>query len=218
MIRMEYIFSFFLPQNKSISDYESVSYVIRKHLNDIGFVSPSTYIPLPLDAPDEIPRMQMIREDQSVKMTFSKMKIDIAMNDSFLSLNHFLKLGTTRVFFEKVLNILSNELNFNFERVAVISRSFIKVNEPEKYLSSRILKVSENIKNISLSYSTEEDLDGVKLNVIKEYQTGFINETREKILIVVQEVNNNPERNLLSGEVMMSIYDYSADKIDNFTL
>lgn len=214
---MEYVFSFFFVPGSVFLDYENASSVIRTNLSQFQFVSPSTYIPLPLDAPAEIPRMQMLRADQTVKMTFSNVKIDIAINNIFLSSNNYGTLGVTRALFHKIINTLMGKLNLEFNRVAIITSSYIKDSEPEKYLSSRLLKISEPVKSLGLNYSTEEFVDEKSINVIKDFQTGFINETRDKIIIIGHEINNHPDSGNLTENTIMSIYDFASNKIDNFT-
>ena len=216
MDRMEYMFRFIFMPNQNSLDYEKASSVIREKLEIFKFVSPSTYMPIPIDAPPEIPRMQMLRKDQSVKMTFSKINIDVAINDSFLSKEKMYDMGQTKKLFLDISRVFVDSLDLKFNRIAIICSQKKRNDNPEEYIAKKLLSINENFVGININYSTREDLDGKKVNIVKDYSHGFFNSNDEKVIVVNHEVNNEPENRDMEISSMEKVYDFAVNKIDRF--
>jgi hypothetical protein len=204
-----------MPNQNSL-DYEKASSVIREKLEIFKFVSPSTYMPIPIDAPPEIPRMQMLRKDQSVKMTFSKINIDVAINDSFLSKEKMYDMGQTKKLFLDISRVFVDSLDLKFNRIAIICSQKKRNDNPEEYIAKKLLSINENFVGININYSTREDLDGIKVNIVKDYSHGFFNSNDEKVIVVNHEVNNEPENRDMEISSMEKVYDFAVNKIDRF--
>ncbi|MGC5425261.1 hypothetical protein L7P61_03465 [Aeromonas veronii bv. sobria] len=215
MRNLEFIFSAFIKEHHNPIDYELMSFELRKILPQINFISPSTYMNIPFDAPPEIPRMQMTRSDGKVKFTFSKNRIDLAFNESFLNESSMDSLSKINPLISSVMQLLMSSLGLHFNRFAIVNRRYDVNPAPEKYLSMKLLKSSENIDSLEVSYSVKEERDGLTLNTSYQFSHGHLNDSRENIYLVTIEVNNEVSSSIDLGNIN-TIFSTAIEKCERF--
>ncbi len=115
--------AFFFKELKII-DYEKFAYLIRENFSQVGinFISPSMILPIPLDAPAEIPRLQMSSSDQTLKINMSPLRVDLIFTENEnIKIDHgkFLEL------FIRLAEILLKN-SFQFIRLGAVNRYILQ--------------------------------------------------------------------------------------------
>ncbi|MBW3834073.1 hypothetical protein [Aeromonas hydrophila] len=218
MKNLEFIFSAFIQDVHNPIDYELMSFELRKALPEINFISPSTYMNLPFDAPPEFPRMQMARSDGKVKFTFSKNRIDLAFNELFLNEKSIDSLSGINSLISKIMQLLMSFSGLVFNRFAIVNRRYEVNPAPEKYLAMKLLKTKENIDSLEVSYSVKDEKGGLILNTAYQFSHGYLNDSRENIYLVTIEVNNNEVSKSLDHESINIIFSTAIEKSEQFVL
>lgn len=181
--------AFFFKEVKTI-DYEKFAYLIRENFSEEGvnFISPSMILPIPIDAPAEIPRLQMSSYDQSVKINMSPLRVDLVFTETenakvdehkFLSL--FIRLAEL---------LLKNSLQY--VRLGAVSRYILEDKNSAKRIMHQIFKFEDpDIFEANVRFVRKSLQEHFTLNDSYAFETGFKNtpSQTQEVVLITRDIN-----------------------------
>lgn len=175
-----------------------------------------TIVPLPDEAPPEIPRVTMQSSDGVYICNISKNRIDFVMNciGSRNSISVILEdfINKIQPFAEGVFQS-KNIIRFGF-----VGRYFLKESNPIKKIQLKYFKGNlGNLSELALKFNKRFEKNNLKLNDLVEISKGTVveNNMPEQEGIMINRDMNNIPTGLLRLEDMMSII---ISKKDSFNL
>jgi hypothetical protein len=172
-----------------------------------------TILPIPSDAPPEIPRVNMVSSNGVYLCNIAKNRIDFIVNymnsgnSVTVNLENFIKM--VHAFSETIFRY-KNIVRFGF-----VGRYFINDNDPVNKIQSKYLKREiGDLHEISIRYNKRFERDGLVLNDVIEINQGNIvdNGIVSQVGISVQRDINNVPVDSLNFEKVMSIVSSCENK------
>lgn len=188
----------FFFKDLKIIDYEKFAYIIRENFAqiNINFVSPAMILPIPIDAPAEIPRLQMSTPDQTLKINMSPLRADLIFTenqknkiDNDLFFNLFLKLSEI---------LLKNSLQVI--RLGTVSRYILDDKNSAKRIMDHIFKFSDpDIFEASVRFVKKSLHEHFTINDSYAFETGFknINNQSSEIVLITRDINTPADQVIL---------------------
>lgn len=189
------------------TDYESLVSDIRK-ASSKKYLSPATYMPLPLSAQAELPRVQLLSIDQKTRINISLNRMDIFISAANTSLETS-EISDFYTEIDRLSAFISKEKTI--QRLGIVYRQYVKNADPEKHLSERLLskdKVYKNLNEVAVKITERKNDGDIEFNDTYYFESGIHVVTGEKIIVIMRDVNTPQEiTNRLSYE---KIYEFIA--------
>ncbi len=202
--------------NLNLTDKLFVAQLLGK-LKSIDFSNNPTVLPLPPDAPLEVPRIILRSNDGVFNLNISPTRIDLFYNNK-QSDKEDVPVGDIKEIEKKIIEILKEiseilitKLSVNIPRLAVVSNYLIKLKESsKKYMLSKFMKegVVGDVKEIQLNFLTNKEVNKYKLNEWIKFNTlrNLKNVKDDTAVLLSIDLNSLTEIN----------YNFSNDSIDEF--
>ncbi|WP_417704005.1 hypothetical protein [Rheinheimera aquimaris] len=177
-------------------------------------------LPIPADAPAEIPRVQMRSENGKYKCNIACSRVDFILNGDFRDETVWLDL--TKDFLAKVkLFIGSIFEQSKIIRFGLIGNFFIPDKSATTSMTKKYLKIDLNsAEEINLRFNKITSSHGYNLNNITSINTALAetNGQAEKGIFIELDVNNIPTQELIKSEAMLQLIEkqmplFSPDKV-----
>jgi len=191
LIQMQIVWFF---KDDYTNNFEKLSLEIK---NLLGEPKISQYIPIPSDAPSNLPRLTLV---------YDKFNINIAKNRADL----FIDNNDTELI-NKISNTLIDKSLILIGRVAMVKTIFLdgNINDLKNNLADD--KKSIDLKEITIRINREKLINNYKCNNIEIINTGFVEDKITKIkkhgIIVMRDINT------LSEE--LKSYSFSKEGIES---
>lgn len=145
------------------------------------FDSVPTIIPIPVEAPPEIPIVQMSDTQSRFKCTIARNRVDIYLNMDLNDTKEKKEVDNMK-FFDLSKKLVNYIISINsIIRIGMVSDSFFETNEPIKVISEKYLKSSENMDEISFRYNKKKFEFSIWFNdVIEVYSNVLLNKNESK--------------------------------------
>jgi hypothetical protein len=174
--------AFFLK--KEFNAFEALSLEIKKQLGE----TESQYLPVPSDAPSEIPRL-MLKYSEFEVVVF-KNRLDLIFQSEY---------ETIKV--TKIISILLETLGLSLARIGFVKRFFLQSDIELLKELFKSGKLTGTIKEITIQVNNLKKIDGIDCNSIERIEKGNITSSDgSKIsktgLIVLKDCNTLKEENL----------------------
>lgn len=193
---------FFL--NPRPTELEQVSLDIKKV---IGGTPSTTMLPLPPDAPKDIPRL--IIEADSMKIEVSLIKISMTYKSKEM-------LASTT---ENILNSCGSIKNRKFSRIGLIHQYFISEEEIDSLdVFSKRIKSDETIIEKSFRIVKETQINDKLSNIVQECRNGSIekDDSKRPGYICTTDVNTSHKEKLeLTGQQIATFVSIFSAQIDS---
>jgi len=182
-------------------DFNELPGEIKQALGTHMFINPWTTLPLPKEAPAEIPRVQMETTDRKVRISIARSRLDF-----FSAYPQPEDQAKVENFFAYALNISSALLNYKhsvikFSRLGCVTRYFAENDEAEQKIAAGLLKHKfPNLKEISVRILEKSSYKEEKFNDSYQFDVGVHNTTNKKALVVTRDINTDESGSLAYSE------------------
>lgn len=210
---------FFFKEPKQLS-YDEFSYLFRSRLNtqsiNINFHTSIFPIPSGVPVPSDIPRCQILTNDQKFKITLSLDRCDINCNlDKTIG-----DIYTTEQFYE-VVNIVFNLIcnNVEIKRFGHVANFILVVDNPKKLIAEKLLKpkLDEPLVDAFVQFGRIDNKTNMPLNKIYQFRSAlrqnFSNAQLENIIFAVKDFNTN-ENSVLNNSYYTEFINKTSDIIN----
>lgn len=187
-----------------------------KKIKSINIGGEPAVIPLPNDAPLEIPRIMLKSIDQSYSINASPSRIDVIFKNKKYDKDGIPTISAKDISLnlinstKEIAEILKNKYHAIINRVALITRILIKMDSSSKdYLKKAFLaKLSEIPYEINMAFLYRQDLGVYKVNKWKRFETlrSLKNIKDDTALSFAIDINTLGEIN----------YKFTPDSIEDF--
>lgn len=164
--------AFFLK--KEFAAFESFSLEVKKILGE----TTTQYLPVPLDAPTQFPRLIIIYT--TYRIVVFKNRIDILFEG-----------GYDKVVLKKITEVLSGILGLSVARIGFVKTFF--VNSDIAYLKSLVPKImsNSNVKELNIGVNIKGTTNGYECNNLEKIDPGSVIDagTTKTGLIVLKDCN-----------------------------
>lgn len=200
---------------------------INKNLENVFDVMP-TILPLPEDAPLEIPIVQLTSTKNNFQSHISRIRADFFFNANPQKRIKDLKeiekdlISKLDGFCEAISdNIKDNHII----RIGIVAQYFIDDDKSiETVLNSYVKKELENVQEVTLRFNQKNKICNLSVNDIVKLETlnGKINGKNKKGFIIERDINNIPKEGIyldkktLKDFVKEVLNSYSKTKIEEF--
>ena len=176
-----------------------------------------TILPIPLDAPPDIPRLQLNSKDNSYAYGISLKRSDLSFNQ-IGDPNKKLTGIPTDLFKneEKILEIYKNDRKWNISRLAIIVNYLAELdNKTSDFISKKFIANSPVCNSIELSFLKKAKIDNFNIN--RWFRIKCV-EKRENALHLMIDINTLAEERLdLSAPAMMKFYENAIPYVEKET-
>ncbi|EJL6329450.1 hypothetical protein NMR38_003611 [Vibrio cholerae] len=191
---------------------DNLMYSINTDMGNLFDAMPQI-IPLPEDAPLDIPRVQMRSENNRFNCNIAPSRIDFILNGS----NEYNWVQLTTDFMAK-LRLFVNSVNnkVGIVRFGLIGNFFIPDNAASASMTRKYLKVDLNsAEEINLRFNKRNYSHGLYLNNITSINTATaeLNNVASKGVFIELDINNVPENKKLNIE---DLIDLVGKQLPNF--
>lgn len=178
-------------------DFNALPGEVKQALGKHTFINPWTTLPLPKEAPAEIPRVQMETTDRRVRISIARSRLDF-----FSAYPQPEDQANVEIFFSLVLKI-SAALNcqtaspMRFSRLGCVARYFQENDAPEQSIAEKLLKKARpHLKEISVRILESTLHDGVSYNDSYQFDVGVHNTSGKKALVYTRDINTDEARSV----------------------
>ena len=174
-------------------------------------------IPVPQDAPPEIPELQAVSSDNVYSLTISKVRIDFNLNNPYDDESNLRAENFKKVASDFIKFIINNQ---NIIRFGLVSTTIVNEQNPVDRIQKKYFKESFHKPNeLSLRFNNQRARDKYILNDIVEISSVFanINNQNKQVVVVNRDINNNPiQNNSLKKDFVIDSFDslYSELLVD----
>lgn len=177
-------------------------------------------MPLPIDAPYEIPRVLLRSEDNQYNCNISLSRIDFILNGNYRDETKWPDI--TKDFMAKVrLFVKSVYSRSNITRFGLIGNFFIPDKQSSKSITKKYLKVDlASAEEINLRFNKRVSYQDINLNSVTSINTIVIenNGVAEKGILIELDINNIPIDGTLKCKNLLQIVEnefpnFSPDKV-----
>ena len=167
--------------------YEQLVLDIRKAIGE-KFISPSIILPIPDDAPPEIPRVILETFNKKIKITIAKNRCDFFYDYKNTSSNT--KLDTKIIdYAEKLANVLDNK-GFLFNRIGIVAKYFVLVKNPTEKIKESLTKLTDNdIVEISIRINRRKQYDSFSVNDVYTYDQAIRANDKKHGILITRDIN-----------------------------
>ncbi len=102
----------FFFKNKFEAPFEELALKVKNILGNVD----AQYIPIPSDAPPEIPRLVLPYKERNLSFNFSKIRFDVFFNDLSLVSNSIIS----------IVGIFSDDYKMSIDRIGFVQKSFLE--------------------------------------------------------------------------------------------
>lgn len=179
-------FAFFINKSKDIM-YEQLILDIRKAVKE-KFISPSIILPIPDDAPPEIPRVILETFDKRIKITLAKNRCDFFYDYRYDNNNS--QINTKIIDYAvQLANVLHNK-GFVFRRIGIVTKYFVLVDNPTDVIKNSLTKLSDDdIVEISIRINRRKLYNSFNVNDVYSYDQGIRANDRKQGILITRDVN-----------------------------
>ncbi len=198
--------------NEYFGNFEEISLKLK---NILGESKQTQILPLPNEAPSEIPRLILIYENFNIN--FSKNRADLFLKDIVIAKDIIPKI-----------NNLLNVISLLAGRIGFVKSFFLEgnVSTLKKLLSKS--KIETLVKEISIRINKEKIIEGYKCNNTENISNGSVikkekdgSDVKKEGIIVIRDINTLAEEiknNKFDTEIINKIVDSFNIESDNFIL
>lgn len=193
-------------------DFENLVSLIRQKTKR-QFISPATYIPLPLVAPPEIPRAQLQNIDNSSRFTIALNRADFFVS----SINATLEPSDIESFYRDLQSFSEILLSkIGISRLGLVGRMCKLSTDPASEISSSLLKYkSDELFEASIKFVERHVAERFTYNDSFQFDQGIKLDTQQKILLVTRDINTVPEIPLtVSLEIITCFCSLAKERLD----
>ncbi len=200
-------------QSDFVGSFEEFSLKLKTKLGESKITQ---HIPVPIDAPSEIPRLILPFEKFNINV--SKNRLDLFSKD----------ISLVEDVISNISNVLLSELSIIIGRIGFVKQSFIDsdTNDLKKLLSKKIAKL--NFREINIRVDKRESIGGQECNNIENLSSGYVikkelsgKETKREGIIIVRDVNTLVEelsRKKFTKEEINALIKVFDEKSNSFIL
>lgn len=199
--------AFFLK--KEFNAFEALALEIKKQLGETD----SQYLPVPSDAPIEIPRL-IINYQPNLNIRVFKNRVDLFFQTSYEEEK-----------LEKIINVLSNTLGLPIARIGFVKTFFAQSDiEPLKQLLIAGKLDGLNVKEVNLRINVTRNINGFDCNSIEKIDPGNVTSNTGSVrsgLIILKDCNTLQENNLpdsLNVSKLKELITFMSTETGNFVL
>lgn len=173
-------------------------------------------IPIPMDAPHDIPRVQLHSGDNRYHCNIAASRIDFIYNGNNEDEDHWGAI--TKDFLAKVKLFVNSSFRLSrFIRFGLIGNFFIPDRSSSTTITRKYLKIDLNsAEEINFRFNKRSESHGLKLNNITSINTALSENkgVSKKGIYVELDVNNVPSGETLSSEKLLQLIE---KQIPNFS-
>ena len=166
-------------------------------------------LPIPADAPAEIPRVQMRSENGRYNCNIAGSRIDFILNGDFRDETGWPEI--TKDFLAKVTLFTKSVFNQSkIIRFGLIGNFFIPDKSASTSITKKYLKVDLNTaEEINLRFNKRNSSHGFSLNNITSVNTAHIetNGVSDKGILIELDVNNVPSTESIKSDDLLQLID-----------
>lgn len=166
-----------------------------------------TLLPIPLDAPLEIPRLQLNSKDNSFFWGISMLRSDLKFDESGEP-NKKISDISEKLFkyFNEILTLYTEEFDWGIGRLAFVVNYFSELNDrASDFITSNFLRDMPVFKSIELSFLKKDNIGGINVNRWLRMKCA---EKNDHLLHLLFDINTHAEEKLnLNVEQMMDLFD-----------
>lgn len=165
--------------NFDLTDKLDIAQLLNK-LKSVSFNNNPTILPLPTDAPLEVPRIILRTDDDNFNLNISPIRIDLFYNNKKLDADGA-PIGDMKEVESKIISILqevtkllTTKYSIHIPRLALIANIFIKLEiSSKKYLIDNFIKDNsiQNSEEMHLNFLFKKDLGKYKVNEWLRFQS-----------------------------------------------
>ena len=178
-------------------DFNALPGEVKQALGTHTFINPWTTLPLPKEAPAEIPRVQMETTDRRVRISIARSRLDFfsaypqpedqANVESFFSLVSSITAALNR----------QTASPMKFSRLGCVTRYFQENDAPEKLIAAKLLKKARpHLKEISVRILETTSYEGLAYNDSYQFDVGVHNTSGKKALVCTRDINTDEARSV----------------------
>lgn len=166
-----------------------------------------TLLPIPLDAPPDIPRVQLNSKDNSFAWGISLLRSDLKFSEleepskknSYIS-------GELFKYFYELLTLYTQELGWSIGRLGFVVNYFSELNDrAPDFITSRFLSNLPVFNSLELGFLKKDNIDDINLN---RWLRVKCVEKNDHLLHLLFDINTVLEEKLnLNVEKMMGLFD-----------
>ncbi len=173
-------------------------------------------LPIPLDAPHDIPRVQLRSEDKRYNCNISASRIDFILNG--MSEDEVKWPDITKDFLAKVKLFTQSVYNKSkIVRFGLIGNFFIPDKQSSASLSKKYLKIDLSLaEEINIRFNKRTNFQGLNLNNITSINTVFVetNGVAENGVFIELDINNIPKNEIIKHKILLQIV---QNELPNFS-
>lgn len=187
---------------------------LNKKMNNL-FNAPPTILPLPEDAPSNIPMVQLSSEDKKYSSNISKKRADLFLNpnpndnlDSILK-DFYIKSENFIDFFVNFCRI--NRMGFIADNFMFEKNSLKKIND--KYFKKDLSKSHE----LKIRFNERNSLNGIEYNNITEISnvTANVDNSKKKGILIHKDLNNVQINDYLNKNDLMKLFESFSENLSD---
>jgi hypothetical protein len=166
-----------------------------------------TILPIPQDAPPEVPSVIMQSSNGVYTCNIARTRIDLIVNYG----NSGQSVSVNVEDFIKQIRIFSNSVNKykKFTRFGFVGRYFIKDNNPSKKVQNKYFKKDlGELEELNLRFNKRFESNQLTLNDVVEISKGTINEvgrTPQHGVFIQRDLNNVPVTSSVSTDEILTV-------------
>lgn len=174
--------AWFFSSNFSGS-FEDISLKLK---NKLGESKITQYLPIPDDAPNEIPRL--ILGYEKFNLNFSKNRLDLFVKD----------FESTGTIVDNINTVVLEQISLKVVRIGFVKKYFVyeNIESLKKLLMEEKIK-GLNFKELTIRVNINKIVEGHNCNSIESLSSGFIKEVagrKEEGIMVIRDVNTIAEK------------------------
>lgn len=202
-------------------DFDGLSYFLKKYCKEnlnIIFENSQGLPFIPKEAPAEIPRLQLVSENQKVKIQCSLVRFDLFYEHNTAPQQHF----DFELFSSLVKGVIHahNSINQKILRVGLVAIGAIESKNPNRYIIDKFfnpekIPYANELSDAMLSFNKPFQKEGIHLNCVTNYSVGQSVQGEETILIKQIDVNTGVKDDFSSHQKINEILQAFKEKIED---
>jgi hypothetical protein len=201
-------------ENSYAGSFEDFSQKLKSKL---GESKNTQYIPVPSNAPGEIPRLILMYENFNINV--SKIRLDL----------HASNFESVKDLINKISSVIIDELKVKITRVGYVNNYFVEndIDTLKSFFNDEQKAKLQDAKELNIRVNKRKTILTSECNVMENISTGFISkreengsETKKNGLIVMKDINTIPEnlaiQNLLSTEFENLLSEFNTQSKESF--
>lgn len=188
---------------------------LNKKMNNL-FNAPPTILPLPDDAPSNIPMVQLSSEDKKYNANISKKRADLFLNPNPEDGNLDSILKDFHIKSENFIDFFVNFCRIN--RMGFISDNFISEINSIKKINDKYFKkdLSKSIE-LKIRFNERDSSHGVEYNHITEISnvTANIDNSKKEGILIHKDLNNVQINNYFNKNDLMKLFENFSKNLSN---